>query len=368
MKKDPKIAIVYDRVNKFGGAERVLQSLHALYPNAPLYTAVYDALGASWTGNWKVISSLLQRLPFAKNHHEIYAPLMPIAFEHFDFSSFDIVISVTSEAAKGIVTNPNTLHICYLLTPTRYLWSHEEEYTQGLMGIFLRIFGGYLKRWDRVASTRPDVMIPISKRVQERVNTYYNRVTDDVIYPPVDVDRFKGNIQLNRSDYPYILVVSRLVRYKSIDLAIEACKKEKYHLHIVGTGSDEGRLREVAGDSPYIHFFGHCREEEVTKHYMNCMMFLSLADEDFGIAAVEALAAGKPVVCYSSSGTAETIIEGETGLAFHHKSSEDVSRAIQRACAIQWDAQKIAQSARKFSQERFNTQFSRKVKELWKNF
>lgn len=364
MKKNPKIAIVYDRVNKFGGAEHVLQSLHAAFPEAPLYTSVFDPRGAAWVKDWHVIPSFLQRFPLV-GRHEILAPLMPVAFESFDFSAYDIVISVTSEAAKGIITKPETLHICYLLTPTRYLWSHEEEYVRQKTGIFLRLFSGYLKRWDKVASTRPDVVIPISKRVQERINMYYKRVTDDVLYPPVDVSKFSGPVQPYRPGYNYALVVSRLVGYKRIDLAIAACKELKRHLVIVGAGSGRKRLERLAARSPYIHFLGYVKEHALPSYFAGASVFLSLADEDFGIAAAEALASGVPVVCYRKSGTYETIRDGETGVAFERQRSEDVSRALERMSAIQWDSSVIRKSVRRFNEGQFRKEWVRRVNELW---
>jgi len=183
-----KVAIVYDRVNKWGGAERVLLVLHKMFPDAPLYTSVYDEKSAPWAGVFpKIITSFLQYLPFAKNNHELLPFLMPLAFESFDFSGFDLVISVTSEAAKGIITKPETLHVCYCLTPTRYLWSHHDQYFKNtIFKILSKPFIVYLKKWDKIAAQRPDRMIAISTEVKNRIKKYYQREVK-IVFPPVNV-------------------------------------------------------------------------------------------------------------------------------------------------------------------------------------
>jgi len=184
-----KVALVYDRLNKWGGAERVLLTLHKMFPEAPLYTSVYDKKKTPWalrfnSGQAKIKTSFLQRFPFA-THHELFAILMPIAFESFTFDEFDLVISVTSEAAKGIITKPHTKHICYCLTPTRYLWSGYEDYFKNdLLRFFSRPAVVYLRFWDKIAAQRPDKFIAISKEVQGRIKKYYGRESE-VVYPPL---------------------------------------------------------------------------------------------------------------------------------------------------------------------------------------
>lgn len=226
-----RTALVYDRVNKWGGAERVLLALHELFPKAPLYTAVYNPKTAPWADVFpKVIPSFLQNLPFAKTRHDLYAPLMPIAFESFDFSEYDLVISLTSEASKGVITKPGTFHICYCLTPTRYLWSGYEFYfdTQLKRSLFAPIVS-YLKVWDRIAAQRPDIMVGISKTVVGRIKKYYGR-SAKLIYPPVELKvppirqaqgKWVSKVPQVSQANDYFLVVSRLVPYKKIDLAVE---------------------------------------------------------------------------------------------------------------------------------------------------
>src|SRR3989344_2367668 len=230
-----KVALVYDRVNKWGGAERVLLMLHEMFPDAPLYTSVYSREKAPWANVFpEVIPSFLQKFSFLRDRHELLAPLMSLAFESFDFSGYDLVISVTSEAAKGVITKPGTLHVCYCLTPTRYLWSHFDTYFSarggpafGWKGITKPVVT-YLRSWDKIAAQRPDVVIAISTAVQDRIKKYYNRGSE-IIYPPVDIEKFQRksvDTTSLRSDVVkqrrYFLIVSRLVPYKKVDLAIEA--------------------------------------------------------------------------------------------------------------------------------------------------
>jgi len=236
-----KVALAYDRVNKWGGAERVLLALHKIFPDAPLFTSVYNPKKAKWAKVFNVKTSFLQDFPFATTFHQAYAPLMPIAFESFSFTEYDLVISVTSEAAKGIITGPKTTHICYCLTPTRYLWSGYDFYFKNR---FLRFFSKpavlYLKTWENSASSRPNKLIAISREVKDRINKFYRR-NAKVIYPSI-ID-FPKKITSNNSSKDYFLVVSRLIPYKRVDLAIKACNKLKLNLKIVGTGSEYKKLK-----------------------------------------------------------------------------------------------------------------------------
>src|SRR5258708_4834311 len=237
-----RVAIVYDRVNKWGGAERVLLSLHEIFPEAPLYTSVYSKEKAKWVAVFPFVkTSFLQKIPLAKNHHEFLSPLMPFAFESFDFSEYDLVISVTSEFAKGIITQSQTKHICYCLTPTRYLWSGYEEYFGNTLSRKSANFLiNYLRRYDVVAAQRPDLMIAISTEVQDRIKKYYGR-DSKIIFPPVDIFQISKKT-LNE----YYLVVSRLVKYKKVDLAIRAFNELGLPLIIVGAGSEEKKLKRLA--------------------------------------------------------------------------------------------------------------------------
>ncbi len=352
----PRVAIVYDRATSVGGAERVLQVLHNIYPNAPLYTSVHNVQRAPWTKGWTVHTSFLQHLPFSQ-HHELLGLLMPLAFEHFDFSSYDLVISVTSEAAKGIITKPGTRHVCYLLTPTRYLWSHarryEKDFYQGWKRLLVplhKLAQWYLRWWDEIASQRPDIIISISKQVARRCLQYYHRESI-VLYPPIDVQKLQQKTEqyLSLPAQHFYLCVARLVPYKRIDLAISACMQLQRHLVIIGKGSDEKRLRKLAYSSPYIHFYGHLTDEQLVAYYQQCTAFLSPGEEDFGITVAEALSAGKPVITHQNSGNAELIDQGKTGIFIAQESLEEVIRAITKLEAIQWNAQEIRRSVLQYN-------------------
>lgn len=361
-----RVAFVYDRVNTFGGAERVLQNLHELFPEAPLYTSVYDAEGAPWTKGWIVIPSFLQKLPrWLRVRHQLLGLCMPLAFEFFDFSSFNLVISVTSEAAKGIITKPGTKHICYLLTPTRYLWNKAQEYEHDfysgwkkLFLLFHRCAVQYLRWWDRIAAQRPDVIIPISAVVQRRCKEYYHRVAAPVIYPPTNVKTFQPTVQTKPLAFSsFYLCVARFVPYKRLDLAIRACKILGRNLVLVGAGQDESRLRALAGNSPQVAFVGHLTEDELVRYYQQCTGLLFPGEEDFGLTVVEAMAAGKPAVVYAKSGNAEVILPGITGVVVEQQREDALIEAMQQVERMHWDSERIRRHAMQYDVSRWKAQW-----------
>lgn len=355
-----KVALVYDRINKWGGAERVLLALHKLFPDAPIYTSVYDKDSARWADVFKVKTSWLQNIPFAKKRHDLFAPFMPMAFESMNFDSYDLVISITSEAAKGIITKPKTKHICYCLTPTRYLWSGYDEYFKSAFKkrTALPIID-YLRRWDKTASKRPDLFIAISKEVKTRIKKYY-QIDASVIYPPVDLgqNNIKHNIKvmlLAFNDVSYFLVVSRLVPYKRIDLAVKVCTAMNIPLYIIGTGSQFNKLKQLAG--PTIRFLGNVSDEELIEYYKNCEALLFPGNEDFGITIVEAQKFGKPVIAYRAGGALETIIENKTGLFFDTQETKSLINTLQQFKKIKFKKSDCVRNAEKFGFESFKKQF-----------
>ena len=370
-----RIAFVYDRVNKFGGAERVLLALHEIWPEAPLYTAVYNPKSAGWARKFKVIPSFLNKFPFAKGRHEAYPYLMPLAFESFSFNGYDVIVSITSEAAKGIITKPKALHLCYCLTPTRYLWSGYEDYfSSSVFRFFSSPLVAYLRRWDKIAAQRPDLYLATCENVKKRIKKYYGR-DSKVIYPPVDIKKFKrkhlrGEVRPIQKRTPrrwseddYFLVVSRLVGYKKVDLAIEAFNQLGLPLKIIGSGRQMGRLRRMAKDN--IEFLGELTGKRLLGYYQRCQAVIFPQEEDFGLVPLEAQACGKPVIAYRKGGALETVIEGKTGLFFSPQTAEALARLVKKFNLAQFDPLVCRRNANRFSKERFAREIKKFIEETW---
>ena len=359
-----KVALVYDRVNKWGGAERVLLALHKLFPQAPLFTSVYHPKNAPWAGVFDVKTSFLQNVPFAKSKHEWFPNLMPMAFESFTFEDYDLVISVTSEAAKGIITKPNTKHICYCLTPTRYLWSGYDTYFPNkILKTLSKPAVSQLKKWDKLAAHRPDVMISISKEVQNRIKDYYGR-DSIIIYPPISLENSKKKLN-KKSKGGYFLVVSRLskfTRYKRVDLVVEAFTKLGIPLKIVGVGSLEKELKAKAGKN--IEFLGNLTDTELVKYYQECEALVFSGIEDFGLVMAEAHRFGKPVLAFAEGGALDIVVDGKTGYFFHEQTKESLINAINDFKKYKFDPKVIMKQAEKFSFESFRDNIQLVVKKL----
>lgn len=354
-----KIAIVYDRVNKWGGAERVLLALHEMFPDAPLYTSVYDEKNAHWANVFsEVKTSFLQKFPFAKSNHEFLAPFMPLAFESFDFSGFDLVISVTSEAAKGVRVKPGTMHVCYCLTPTRYLWSHHEEYFKNIpFKGFLKPLLNYLKKWDLAAAQRPDLVIGISTEVQSRIKKYYKR-DSVIVYPPVNVKPVSQRSKTGK----YYLIVSRLVKYKKVDLAVDAFNKMGKQLVIVGLGRQGRSLKRKAKKN--IKFVGQVTEQELKNYYLGAKALIMPQEEDFGIVAIEAQSLGVPVIAFKKGGAIDTVIPEKTGVFFEEQKPESIVEAVKRFEKIRFVVDNLYTNAGRFSKEVFKTNILKHLSEI----
>jgi len=362
-----KVALVYDRVNKIGGAEKVLLALHKIWPKAPLYTAVHQKDSSAWASDFKVIPSYLQKIPFFRSHHEILPLLTPSAFESFNFDEFDVVISVTSAEAKSIITKPATLHICYCLTPTRYLWSGADIYSENtgfsilsfLIKYLVKFFSPLMRIQDYFASQRPDLYLAISHTVKKRISKYY-RKTSEVIFPPVDNRLFENKI----GEGKYYLVVSRLVAYKRIDLIIKVFNDLKLPLKIVGTGNQLNALKKASSGN--VEFLGQVGDASLAKLYASCTALIIAAREDFGITSLEAQACGKPVIAFGKAGIKETVIDHKTGILFSQQTEEDLKLAITKFKRLQFKPSDCHQNARKYSQKIFIDKFSEFVKTQWK--
>ena len=365
-----KVALVYDRVNKWGGAERVLLALHKLFPQAPLFTSVYHKKNAPWADVFDVRTSFLQKIPFARTKHELFPSFMPAAFENFSFDEYDLVISVTSEAAKGIITKPQTKHICYCLTPTRYLWSGYDNYfSNKTLKNLTKPAVSQLRKWDKLAAHRPDLMIAISKEVQKRIKNYYGRDAI-IIYPPVSIKGLghgKGQVLgKKKKNKPFFLVVSRLskfTRYKRVDLVIEAFTSLGLSLKIVGVGSLEKELKAKAG--PNVEFLGNLTDNELVDYYRECEALVFPGVEDFGLVMAEAQKHGKPVIAFAKGGALDIVVEGKTGYFFNEQTKESLSNALNKFGDYKFDSKAIMKHAEKFSFDNFKKNFSDVVNKLF---
>ena len=341
----------------------MILALHEVWPKAPLFTAVYNPKTAPWAAEFDIRTSFLQKFPLAKTSHEFYPWLTPVAFESFNFDEFDIVISMTSADAKGIVTKPKTLHICYCLTPTRYLWSGYSDYFHSPVFRFLSSpLVAYLRLWDRVAAARPDEYIAISENVRKRIKKYYGRESE-VIYPPVDINKFEIRNSKSETNSKYFLVVSRLVAYKRIDVVVRAFNKLGFPLKIIGSGRAEKGLRKIAQGN--IEFLGNLTDEDLIGYYQGCQALIFPTDEDFGLAPLEAQACGKPVIALKSGGVLETVVEGKTGEFFYPQTSEALASVVVRFDASKYDIKDCRRSAERFSKESFKKKFKKFVEERW---
>ncbi len=371
---NPKVAFVYDRVNKFGGAERVLLSLHQLFPEAPIYTLVHQPQSSLWAKDIQVIPTFLNHISYFRDRHELLAPLAPLAFETLNFDIYDLVISITSESAKSIITKPHTLHLCYCLTPTRYLWSGRVEYRQNPnLGIISPLVKNilhknikYFQNRDLILSHRPDYYFSISKETQKRVKKYYHQ-DSDIVYPPIDYNFWsdpKSHSQKIKNSY---LVVSRLVPYKKVDLVIKAFTKLRdKKLIVVGTGSQLPHLKSLA--TPNIQFLGGITDLKLRSLYSQSQAVIFPQQEDFGLVPLEAQACGTPILAFNKGGAKETVIAGKTGLFFDQQTPDSIIGVINQFehKNHQITANRCRTNAQKFSQASFQKQFSVKVKILLK--
>ena len=351
-----KVAIVYDRVNKWGGAERLLLVLNEMFPKASLYTSVYSPKKAPWAKKFPlVVPSFLNKLSFFRDKHELLGALTPIAFESFDFSGFDLIISVSSEAAKGIITNFPTKHINICLTPTRYLWSgHDEYFKNPLLYFFSRTAVSDLRKWDKKAAQRPDRIIAISTAVQERIKKYYGREST-VVHPPVDLKRIRTP-RVKKGDY--YLLVSRLVPYKKVDLAVKAFNQMGKKLVVVGIGSQMRPLRKIANKN--IKFAGEVDDKKLASYYKGALALIHPQEEDFGLTAVEAQGFGLAVIAYKKGGILDSVAKN-TGVFFEKQQKDNMIKAVQEFESRKFDKVKLKKNAKRFSKKNFKENLKKEI-------
>jgi glycosyltransferase involved in cell wall biosynthesis len=323
-----RLALVHDWLKNISGAERVLIELHHIFPDAPIYTLFYDKqFIRQWLPSADIRPSFLQKIPFITKLYPLFGWLMPTAIESFDLSEFDKVLSSSAIFSKGLVLKPSTKHICYCYSPSRFLWDWHAEYVKDKSTSWPALFyQHFLRLWDRASADRVDQFVAISKTVQQRIKKYYRR-DSVVIYPPVRLASSQTHGLRARSNNFY-LIVSRLHKYKNIDIAIEAFNKLGYSLVIIGDGPDRGRLRKMAAKN--ITFLGEQDDTVLTEYYSACRAFIMSQEEDFGLTPIEAMSFGKPVVALRRGGALETILEGQTGEFFDDPIPEALADALRR--------------------------------------
>lgn len=346
-----RVALVCDWLTGIGGAERVVYELHKLYPEAPIYTSQYDPGKIDWFAEADVRTTWLQKLP--KSLKKFLPLLRAWTFSRLDLSEYDLVISSSGAEAKGVKTGPNTTHICYCHSPTHYYWVRHDEYLERpgfprgfnwLARLGLRMFIGPLKRWDRHAAKQPDFMIANSTHTQAMIKKYYRR-DSTVIFPPVETDRFKlpAKSPLRHG----FVVAGRQTPYKRADLAIEACNALKVPLIVIGNGPEHKRLEKLAERN--VTFLTNVSDYDIVEHFQSSLGFIMPNMDDFGIVAVEALAAGTPVVAYGKGGALDYVIANKTGVFFEKQTVKSLTAALETALAKIWDYDAISAHAAQFS-------------------
>lgn len=341
-----RVALVHDWLNQYGGAERVLEVVHALFPSAPIYTSLYAprVMPAGYRV-WDIRTSFMQHLPLAKRHHQPFLPLYPLAFEQFDLSAYDLVLSIKSAFCHGVITRPETLHVCYCLTTTRFLWQFHDYARRERIGplgrLLLPLVLSQARLWDRAAADRVDDFLAISRAVAARIAKIYRRPSA-VIHPPIDCRGF----QPAAAHGDYYLVVSRLIPYKRIDLAVQACTALGRPLKVVGGGRDAPRLARLAG--PTVELLGRVSDADLRALYAGCRALLFPGEEDFGLAPLEAQASGRPVVALAAGGALDTVRDGVTGVLFREQSAEALIAAIERFEALRLDPRLMRSHAAQF--------------------
>lgn len=359
-----KVALIHDHLTQNGGAERVLEALQAIWPEAPTFTLLYDedVMGQTF-GHRDIRPSFLQKLPFSIKKSRWYLPLMPTATESYDLSGFDVIISSSSAFSKGIIPPADAIHICYCHTPTRYLWSDTHDYVQnlnvpGAVKNLLPVLLSKLRLWDKSSADRVDDFIANSETVKRRIKKYYAKESD-VIHPPVDTEKFT----ISNDAKNYFLIGGRLVTYKRYDIVIDAFNKTGLPLKVFGSGPIEKELRKKASDN--IEFLGRVSDEERARLFSNAKAFIHPQEEDFGITPVESMAAGRPVIAYRRGGAIETVIDGETGVFFDEQSAEEIADTTLNFDQTKFDPEKIKKHAEDFSLKVFRKNIHSYVTKKW---
>lgn len=357
------IALVHDWLSEFAGADKVLYQLKQLYPDADIYTSVYDEKKVPQFKKYKVNFTYLQNLPLSKLIRPIMVPLMPLAFEQLDLSKYDLVISNSTSAAKGVITRPNTCHISYCHTPTRYLWMPEMDSRASTSWLRRRV-NKTLKVWDTAAVARVDYFIANSNNIKDRIKKYYDRVSE-VVYPPVDTSFYHPKKEeIKKGDH--FLFVGRLIPYKKADLVVEAFNKLGIELRVIGTGPEEKNLRAMAKEN--IKFLGRASDEVLYNNLKSAKAVIFPSEEDWGIVPVEAMACGTPVIAYGVGGALETVVAGKTGEFFNEQTPQSLIKIIEEFDGKKYKFEDLRSQAEKFSNEVFLKNFKETVDKLYSKY
>ncbi len=368
-----KIALVHDFLTKLGGAENVLQALHEAFPDAPVYTLLYDKAGTKniFEKGYSIQTSSLQKYPaLIRKRPKFLFAKFPKAIEEFDFSDFDVVISSSNAFAHGIITSPATLHICYCHSPMRYVWDWHNEYLKennigyNLIGLYIRNLIHNIRIWDKVSSHRVDYWLANSATVQGRITKYYQK-DSEILYPPVEVVKI-GRLPATQEDF--YLIVSRLEPYKRADLAVETFNRNGKKLIIIGEGSQFDQLQKVVKSN--ITLLGWQSNQTIYEYLTRARAFVFPVEDDFGITPVEAMAAGKPVIALNKGGVRETVIAEKTGVFFNEPTTESLQNAIDHfeQVAETLTPENCRQRAVEFSRENFLEKIQTIIARELKNF
>ncbi len=362
-----RVALIHDYLTQFGGAERVLLALMELFPDAPVFTLLYSRNGMRMSiDEERVRVSFLQRMPGSRKYHRFFPMLMPLAVEQFDLRGFDVVLSDSHSFGKGILRDPESMHVCYCFTPTRYVWDDSHRYVREFSSnVFFRKTASaalsYIRLWDYYAAQRVDYFFTISSFVKRRIQKYYGRQAE-VVMPPVDVNKYTLSVK----DDGYFLVVARLVPYKRVDLAIDACESLGVPLKIVGTGPEEKLLKKRAGK--WVEFCGFVSQDRLVELYRRSKALLFPQEEDFGITLLEAASCGKPVVAYRAGGAMETVVEGKTGLFFDKQEKDSLIRAVEVFENLDWDRSYIRSHAERYEKGIFLQRMKEAINTRWEEY
>jgi len=352
--KKPKVAIVTDWLTNMGGAERVVLELHKMYPDAPIYTSLYDKKRMPLFDGVDIRASWLNKIPLAKRKHQLFSLPRGWWFRHLKLDGYDLVISASGAEAKAVRTGKDTLHINYCHSPTHYYWVRPDEYIANpgfgwfspVMRIGLKFMLKRRRAWDYLAAQEPDVMVANSTITKKRIKKYYDRDTE-IVFPPVDMGRFKSNSEKREG----FVTLARQVHYKRIDLAVLACTRLDLPLTVIGNGPEHEKLKEMAG--PTIKFLTAATDTEVAKELVSAEAFIFPGVEDFGIVAVEALSAGTPLIAIKDGGALDIVEEGKNGVYFESQSVRSLMRALKKFDSEKYTLNDITSSATRFGIQEF---------------